>query len=215
MEGVDISRLWEQVAQQDAIEWAGLITGILYVILAAYERPSCWVFGIASSAAIAWKSFTDYMLVADGILQLFYIVIGVAGLIEWLRGRSGTNEKPIVTSSFTSHVVAVIICLLISIPISWLLIQYASARYGYVDTAITFLSVWATILLVRKDLHNWIYWIILDACLVWLYYVSGGYLFSMLFLIYTVIAFWGYMQWKGGNGRGVFGWKKDQSGLGT
>ena len=193
---MNVSVLSDQIAQQDFLEWIGLLTGIAYVVLAAYEHPSCWIFGIISSGAIALKSFTDYMLIADGLLQVFYIVIGVIGLFNWIKGRIGQHEKPITISPVTEHIVAIAVCLIISIPLSWVLIHYASARYGYIDTAITLLSVWATILLVQKDLHNWIYWIILDAILIWLYYVSEGYLFALLFLIYTGIAVWGFLHWR-------------------
>jgi nicotinamide mononucleotide transporter len=185
-----------QLAGQDLIEWAGLITGLLYVVLATYEKPSCWIFGLISSACIAWKSFTDYKLVADGLLQLFYVGISIVGLMSWMQGRASSGEKPIVTTSLNKHLITIIICLLISWPVSLLLIEYASARYGYLDTVLTFLSVWATVLLVRKDLHNWIYWIIIDAVFVGLYWVSGAFLFSLLFLVYALISVWGWKQWQ-------------------
>ena len=86
---LNLSLFSEQIASQDAIEWIGLITGIIYVILAAYEKPSCWIFGIISSAAIAWKSYMEYLLIADAALQVFYIVIGFVGLWNWLRGQEG------------------------------------------------------------------------------------------------------------------------------
>ncbi len=193
---MNLSLLSEQIAQQDAIEWAGLITGILYVILATYEKPSCWVFGIISSVCIAWKSFTDYFLIADGILQLFYIGIGFIGLWLWLSGLSGGIKKPIITSSLKVHVLSIGICLVLSWPISWVLINYADARYGYLDTALTLLSIWATILLIRKDLHNWVYWIFIDAVYVGLYWKSQGYLFALLFLIYTFVSVWGWNRWR-------------------
>lgn len=190
------SVLLEQVLQQDIIEWAGLVMGLIYIFLAVYEKPSCWIFGILSSGAIALKCFLDYKLMADGMLQLFYILIGIIGIWNWMTERVGQHEKPITHSPFIYHLIAITVCLLLSLPISSLLITYAGAKYGFIDTAITLLSIWATILLVQKDLHNWIYWIILDAVLVWLYYVSGGYLFSLLFLIYTIIAIFGFFQWR-------------------
>jgi nicotinamide mononucleotide transporter len=192
---LDFSQLAGQIADQDAVEWTGLITGMIYVVLAAYERPSCWLFGIASSACIAWKSFFDYLLIADGVLQIFYMIIGIIGLVNWVKGHTVSREKPIIQVPILHHLSAIAICLVISWPVSWVLIHFAFAKYGYVDTLLTFLSIWATILLVRKELNNWWYWIIIDAVYVGLYWVSGGYLFSLLFLLYTVISFWGLRQW--------------------
>ena len=193
---MDLSLLSSQIAEQDALEWTGLLTGILYVILASIQRPVCWVFGIISSFCLAWKSFEDYKLMADGILQVLYIIIGFYGLFQWLKGSVDHQPKPVVTSSFRFHLAAIFICLIVSMPASWLLIHYASARYGYLDTALTLLSILATFLLVRKDLHNWVYWIVIDIVYVVLYLKSEGILFALLFLIYTLVAIWGYRQWN-------------------
>jgi len=193
---LDISLLYEQVSAQDAIEWAGLVTGVLYVILATYEKPSCWIFGIISSACIAWKSLTDYHLIADVGLQSFYIVIGVVGLWQWVKGQQGGLKKPVIISPWKRHLLAIGVSTLLSWPLSWLLITYAGARYGFVDTLLTLLSVWATVLLIRKDLHNWVYWIFIDALYVLLYWKSEGFLFALLFLIYAVISIWGWRKWK-------------------
>jgi nicotinamide mononucleotide transporter len=193
---VNVSVLSEQIAHQDAIEWIGLITGILYVILAAYERPLCWVFGIISCASIAWKSATDYRLMADVGLQSFYVVIGFIGLWEWMIAKKGAGIKPIITSSWKKHLLVIIAILIISYPLSWILVHFADARYGYMDTSLTLLSVWGTVLLVRKDLHNWVYWIIVDTIYTGLYWRSEGYLFALLYLIYAGISVWGWRKWR-------------------
>ncbi len=202
---MDLSVLIEQIAAQDWIEWTGLITGVIYVILATYEKPSCWLFGIISSAAIAWKSFFEYKLMADGFLQAFYIIMGLIGLWQWVIGRTGNNPKAIVTSPLMYHVIAVASCLILSDPLSYFLVEYLGAKYGYLDTVFTLGSIWATILLVRKDLHNWIYWIVLDFMLIFLYFVSQAYLFSALFVIYTVISFVAYRQWSHSKRHGEHG----------
>jgi nicotinamide mononucleotide transporter len=193
---LNFALLSDQIAQQDWVEWIGLITGIAYVILATYERPSCWIFGIISSACIAWKSFTDYFLIADGLLQAFYIIIGVVGLWQWIKGKSEGHQKPIVTYPVSNHIMSIGVCLLVSFPISWLLITYADARYGYLDTLLTLLSVWATWLLIQKELNNWVYWIIIDAVYVALYWGSEGYLFALLFLVYALISVFGWNRWR-------------------
>lgn len=194
---MDLSGLTEQLAHQDAVEWLGLLTGIVYVILAAYERPLCWVFGIISCACIAWKSYSDYKLMADVGLQTFYIVMGFIGLWNWIKAKDGTGTKPIITTPLLQHNLVIGSILLISYPASWLLIHYADARYGYLDTALTLLSVYATILLVRKDLHNWVYWIVIDILYTGLYWRSSGYLFALLYILYAGISVWGWKKWSG------------------
>jgi nicotinamide mononucleotide transporter len=105
---MDFSILANQIAAQDELEWAGLITGILYVFFASKQRSICWVFGIISSACIAWKSFTDYKLIADGILQVFYILIGFFGLYQWLSGRVEDKPKPVSTSPLKFHIIPIL-----------------------------------------------------------------------------------------------------------
>ena len=166
------------------------------MVLAAYEKPSCWIFGIISCAAIAWKSFVDYKLIADGALQVFYIIIGVIGLYQWVKGGSANKPKPVITSPITQHVFAIAICLMVSFPLSWLLIKTAGARYGYPDTALMLLSLYATYLLVRKDLHTWWYWIVIDLVYVYLYLATDALLFALLFLVYAGVSVWGYVKWK-------------------
>jgi len=193
---LNLTLLSDQIAQQDGIEWLGLITGILYVILATYERPSCWIFGIISSACIAWKSFTDYYLMADGLLQVFYIVIGFMGLWQWVRGMSAGQKKPIIIFPPLQHMIGITVSLVLSFPLSWILIHYAQARYGLLDTLLTLLSVWATWLLIRKELYNWVYWIIIDIVYLSLYWRSEGYLFALLFLVYAGISVFGWRHWR-------------------
>jgi len=206
---LDFSLLYDQIAGQDAFEWIGLITGVIYVILATYEKPACWIFGIISSGCIAWKSITDYHLMADAGLQGFYIVIGVIGLWQWIKGQPGGLKKPVIISPWKQHLMVIVGCGLLSWPVSWLLITYTDARYGYVDTLLTLLSVWATILLIRKDLHNWVYWIVIDTVYVFLYWRSEGYLFALLFLIYAVISVWGWRRWSREN-FGLLGVERQQ-----
>ncbi len=165
------------------------------MILAAYEKPLCWIFGIVSCACIAWKSFTEYKLMADVGLQTFYVAMGFIGLWNWIAVKSGEEKKSVMTMFWLKHVMVIVAVMIISYPVSILLIHYAGARYGYPDTALTLLSVWATILLVRKDLHNWVYWILIDVVYTGLYWRSGGYLFAFLYIIYAVISVWGWKKW--------------------
>lgn len=187
-----LSALWHQSPTQ----WIALITGITYVVLAAYEKPLCWPFGIVSCTVIAMDDFAIFQLYADGVLQIFYVLFGFLGLYFWIFRSTGAEPLHVSSQSWHRHIVPIVICGLASVPIAMLLRKYTHASFSYLDTLTTLLSLWATWLLVRKVLENWLYWVAIDAVYVVLFWIRGGKLIALLYLIYLIIAILGYVQWK-------------------
>lgn len=60
-------------------------------------------------------------------------------------------------------------------------------------TAMSIVGMW---MLARKHLEQWIVWIAVDAVCVGLYIYKGIYFYAALYLIYTIIAFFGYRKWR-------------------
>jgi nicotinamide mononucleotide transporter len=57
-------------------------------------------------------------------------------------------------------------------------------------------SVFATWLVARKVLENWLYWIVLDSAAAGLYWSQGLYATALLFVLYSAIAVQGYRSWR-------------------
>ena len=67
---------------------------------------------------------------------------------------------------------------------------------SYVDTLVTgifFVGMW---LMAKRKLENWILWIIGDVISIPMYFVKGYSFTSIQYLIFTVIAIFGYLEWK-------------------
>ena len=193
------NQIIETAVSQDIFEWCGLIFGIIYVLLAAKEKAICWVFGILSCSLIAFKDITSYKLYADAGLQIFYILMGFWGLFEWFRkgtSSSGESINHIKSLHFSKHLIALVSLTILAIPLGWLLNQYTDASFSYLDSITTLFAIFATVLLVKKYLENWLYWIVIDIVYVYLYANQSGYMFALLSLIYTLIAIYGYQSWK-------------------
>ncbi len=191
--------LLEEALSHSLTQWVALISGIVYVILAARERSLCWLFGIVSSICIAWDDFLSFQLYADGILQVIYVVLGVIGLYRWKFGGREDSKLQISEHPVRQHIVAVAASVLLSLPIAYLLLTYTDASFGYVDVLTTILSLYATWLLINKILSNWLYWIVIDAVYVYLFYNTGGLLVAMLYAVYFVVAIYGYAIWYAKN----------------
>lgn len=185
----------EELLSQSWTQWVALVAGIIYVILAARENIVCWVFGIVSCSAIAWEDFTTFMLYADGVLQIIYILMGAWGLWQWSRGEEGKTPA-IQRRPWYEHLAATLVVAALSWPISELLTSYTDASYGYWDTFTTVLSLYATWLLIRKAIGNWLYWIVIDAIYVYLFFKTGGKLVSVLYFIFMLVAIYGFFEWR-------------------
>ena len=68
--------------------------------------------------------------------------------------------------------------------------------YSYVDTLLTglfFVGMW---LMAKRKVENWIFWIIGDVISIPLYFIKGYTFTSLQFLIFTIVAIYGYLEWK-------------------
>ena len=183
--------------RQDAFEWTGLLSGILYVLLAAREKVICWIFGIISCFCIAYKDLTAYQLYADAGLQIFYIAIGFIGLWQWFRMNRETDESDRISRlTIGQHALVLIAGTAISLPFAYVLNHYTDAAFSFLDSLTTIFSIMATLMLIRKYLDNWMYWIVIDLVYVYLYLNRGGYFFGFLMMVYALIAIYGLVSWS-------------------
>lgn len=178
------------------IDWVVTGTALIYVSFSARNSPWGWPFGILSSALWAYVSFFTYNLYMDALLQLFYVGMGFWGLHIWTRGGKENKPQAIGVLSTNDHLKIILIGSVVSLLFGYLFAAYTPAAATYWDAFTTVFSVVATFLLVKRYLENWIYWIIVDATYVFLYYSRGALLFAFLMIVYTIIAAWAYMQWK-------------------
>jgi len=172
------------------------VTAILYLILAARESIWCWFFGIISCAFWAWAAYFLYNLQIDSLLQIFYIVISFGGFYQWKFGGQAKEELPITQLSKAEHGIAIGSGFILTVIVGWLYANFTTAAATYLDAFTTVFSVIITFMVIHKKLENWLYWIVIDSVYVYLYWTRGGYLFSLLFVAYIVIAFLGWLKWK-------------------
>ncbi|GLR19207.1 nicotinamide riboside transporter PnuC [Portibacter lacus] len=172
------------------IEWIGLITGVIYVVLSAQNKVSCWYFGIVSCACIAYHDFFGGIkLYSDGVLQLFYIVMGVVGLLKW-------REVSIdFKADWKSHLISIVGGSILSVLYGYLMGKFSDASFPMIDAFTTVFSIIATIYLVNRQLSAWIYFVIIDAVMTYLFYVRGWELYALLYLIFTLVAIYAVWNW--------------------
>ncbi|MGB0929419.1 MAG: nicotinamide riboside transporter PnuC [Chitinophagales bacterium] len=179
------------------IDWGALISGILYVTLAAKENVWCWLFGLVNVGLFFVIAFNAQMY-SDVGLQVIYFGLTIYGWWKWVYGSKNKlqNALKITTTSVKLWSILIFFTLFSTTIFYFLLSNFTNTDVAFWDALTTALSLTATWMTARKKLENWLVWIIADPIYVGLLYYKGWHLSSLLFGIYTVIAVFGYFEWK-------------------
>jgi nicotinamide mononucleotide transporter len=179
------------------IELAGAILGFAYIIFSIRQSLFTWPTGLATSLLYIVVFFNSRFY-ADMGLQFYYVFISIYGWYLWMRGNPADHATAITVSRTgrKSAILFAIASLILFVLIAYILLNHTDSPVPYMDAATTALSIVATYMLARKIIEHWLIWIVVDLVSAGLYAYKGLWPTTILFLVYTVMAFIGYNQWK-------------------
>jgi nicotinamide mononucleotide transporter len=187
--------LWELLA---------VISALIYVVLAAKENIWCWPAALVSTI-IYTVIFYDVYLWMDALLQIYYLAMAVFGWYCWrkvLPANSKENNNSVAeavqaiqTWPLLLHAKIIVLLTACSLAIGWLMDNYTPADFPYLDACTTVFAVFATYLVTKKVLENWLYWIVIDFVSIYLYIEKDLQPTAALFGLYVVMAIVGYVMW--------------------
>jgi len=189
------SRIIDAAKGTSWLEWAGIVTALLYVVLAAKENKWCWPFGIISSGIYIFFN-ARLNLYFDASLSFYYCIVGIYGWYAWTRGKKERGEVRLHRSSYKELSLPIAAGAGASLLFGFLAAKYTGWALPYFDATLTAFSLVATWLTARKALENWLLWILVDGAYVVLYLMRDAPMTAALFLIYTIIAAYGYFVWR-------------------
>lgn len=186
-----LDSLTEGILATGLIEWIAVATSIIYVILAARKMIVCWLFAFISSALYVYLCFSA-QLYLESVLQLFYVVMAVVGYLLWNRSTS----TEVINWNIKYHLINISVSTGLTFLLGYLFSIYTDQASPYIDASTTVFSLAATFMVTQRVLENWIYWIIIDAVSIYLYYTRDLHLTAVLFFLFTILAIVGYFSWK-------------------
>ena len=173
------------------IESIAVFFSILYVILAAKENILCWG-AAAISVTLYIYIFFSVQLYPETGLQVFYLFMAFYGYYNWNKKEQSLQ---IIEWSIRKHLFILVIGAILTFLMGFYFATYTNAKMPIVDSFTTVFSLFATYMVAKKILGNWLYWIVIDAVSVYLYFSRDLHLTSLLFMAYTIIAIFGYFSW--------------------
>jgi nicotinamide mononucleotide transporter len=175
-------------------EATAVVFGIAYLVLAVMQRRACWYAAFVSSG-IFLVVFWDVSLLMESALQIYYLLMAVYGWWQWQHGGEENGELAVRRWALPQHAAAIICIGAAALVSGWLLQSNTTAAMPYIDSFTTWGAVFTTWMVTQKILENWLYWLVIDAVSIYLYMDRELYLTAALFVVYILIALFGYRQW--------------------
>ena len=192
--------LFGQYAQYAPVYIALEIIGVLFGFLSVWyaKRNHILVFptGLISTAIFVYL-LLKWELLGDTMINAYYFAMSIYGWYVWTR-KSNDSVTPITRTTSNEKRVSTLIFIA---TLAFVYIVYQTADKwtswtAYVDTlttAVFFVGMW---LMARRKIENWIFWIVGDVISVPLYFYKGLTFTSFQYLIFTLVAIYGYLAWK-------------------
>jgi nicotinamide mononucleotide transporter len=128
----------------------------------------------------------------------YYFIMSIYGWYHWTRKKGDTVEFPISVISVNEKRISLFIFIF---TVAFVVAVYHyfnkfNTWYAYVDTFVTgifFIGMW---LMAKRKIENWVFWIIGDVISIPLYFAKGLTFTSFQYVVFTIVAVYGYLEWK-------------------
>jgi nicotinamide mononucleotide transporter len=177
------------------IELLATLLGLANILLVIGR--SIWNFPVAiAMVSLFFVLFAEAKLYSDAGLQIFFLAINGYGWWAWRRSQAETGT--VVVERLSAAALALWAGGSIAAIVGWgaAMARFTDASHPYWDGAIAMLSVAAQILMSRRYLENWYWWIVVNAISIPLYLIKGLTLTAGLYAVFLVLAVWGLMEWR-------------------
>ena len=177
------------------IEIVAVLLGIANIVLII--RRSVWNFPVAIvMVALYFIIFRDAKLYSDAGLQIFFAAINLYGWWSWNRNKDDSgviSVRRLPATDYALWIAGSIIAIW-----AWGAIMHAEtdASYPYWDASVAMLSIAGQILMTRRFVENWHYWIIVNIISIPLYIVKDLHLTAGLYGLFLVLAIAGLVEWR-------------------
>ena len=179
------------------LEIIAVLLGIASVWYAKKDDILVFPTGMISTLIyvyLLWK----WTLWGDMIINGYYFIMSIYGWYCWTRKKDGVDEYPISVISASEKRISLFIFIFTTafVVAVYLYFKKFNTWYAYVDTFVTgifFIGMW---LMAKRKIENWVFWIIGDVVSIPLYFAKGLTFTSFQYIVFTIVAVYGYLEWK-------------------
>lgn len=189
---------------------------VFFGLLSVYFsiRKNIWVYptGIISTLLFIYIMFV-FGLLGDMLINVYYTIMSIYGWILWAKNADDHVHVEVKKASKADWKTGSILFVgsLIFVGMVYYLKPYIDNRCSmnglqlglyhldwanYTDIVTTSLFLVGMYFMAKRNLENWLFWIVADMICVPMMFYKGLALTGLQYFIFTVMAIIGYLEWK-------------------
>ena len=188
---------------EQIIEIAGVVIGLVYLYLEYKASIHLWIVSIIMPAIYLYIFFRAG-LYADVGINLYYLLIALYGWAAWKysfrlfgdKDNRASEELRISHATRKDWLKAGVGYFLAQLLIACALANFTDSDVVWADSFVAALSIVGMWMLARKVIEQWWVWLAVDLASAWLFAYKDLYFTATLYLLYAVIAIFGYKKWE-------------------
>ncbi len=175
------------------LEWITFVTALAYVYFAAQKKLITWLFALISVGLTFYLDVIGKLYIESG-LQVFYFAMAIYGWINWKKAEK--NDLLITRWSIQLHLLNIFASAFLALLVGYIFDNYTEQSTPFLDAFTTCFSLVATLMVVKRVIENWLYWIFINVGMVVLYMNNGFEILAAQYGIFVVLALYGYWSWN-------------------
>ena len=182
---------------QIILEVIAVLFGLVSVWFAKKNNILVYPTGIVSTVIYIYLLY-KWELIGDLLINIYYTSMSIYGWWNWSRKKENTYILPISKTNQKEKIIGLGFFAL-TIVITFLVYKgfnYTMQIPNYIDvvtSGVFFTAMWY---MANKKLENWTLWIIGNLITIPLYAYRGLGMLSLQYIIFTILAIQGYLQWR-------------------
>jgi nicotinamide mononucleotide transporter len=143
-------------------------------------------------------------LYADGVLNIYYLTMSIYGWYNWTRkGREALPVYPISWCNRNERINGILLFAFSWAALYFTLHLLTNSNTPILDSLVSASAITAMWWMAKRKIENWIAWIISNIVAIPLNFYKGLMLFTLMYVLFLLLAWWGLTDWKKMLRRGV------------
>lgn len=180
-------------------EWISTITQIASVWYARKNNVLVYPTGIVGVLLAAYVYFflIHPPLYADASLNIYYFIMSMYGWYNWVQKKDSSHYTyPISWCSKKELAAGVGFFFFFWAVIYLVLVKLTNSNTPLLDSLVSASAITAMWWMAKRKIENWHAWIFSNIIAIPLNFYKGLMLFTLMYILFLLMAWWGYKEWK-------------------